>query len=179
MAHKDYVSRGRASKAPPPPPKPKVPWIRLFLTIMLVAGFAYLLWAIKDKAEEVQPAAASNDSTEQDEEVALPILGEEEWEFIKTLPQTTVEVEVAEQEKSDKRYLMQCGSFKQQAQAEEMKATIAFAGLVAQVGPISGENGLWYRVYLGPYELKRAAEKDRHTLRRSNINTCKIWYWNL
>lgn len=177
MAHKDYVSRGRASKKQPPQEKAAVPWIRILITLALVAGFAYLLYSIKDRAEEQTDTA--QETQQEAEEDALPILEDEEWDFIKTLPVTTVQVEVPEQQKSDKRYLMQCGSFRQQDQAEEMKATIAFAGLVAQVGPISGKNGLWYRVYLGPYDLKREAEKDRHTLRRSNINTCKIWYWNL
>lgn len=179
MAHKDYVSRGRASKTPPPEPTPSLPWLRIVITLALVVGFAYLLWSIKDKAEsEPKTPGPATEVSQQDEE-PLPILEEEEWEFIKTLPQTSVQVEVAEQEKSDKRYLMQCGSFRQQHQAEEMKATIAFQGLVAQVRPSDGKNGRWYRVILGPYELKRAAEKDRHTLRRSKITTCKIWYWNL
>ena len=32
---------------------------------------------------------------------------------------------------------------------------------------------------IGPYESKRLAEKQRHTLQRAKINGCKIWLWNL
>lgn len=179
MAHKDYISRGRAPKTPPPAPAPSLPWLRIIVTLALVVGFGYLLWSIKDKAETAAPIPEKVVEVLQEDEEPLPILEEEEWEFIKALPQTSVQVEVAEQEKSDKRYLMQCASFRQRHQAEEMKATIAFQGLVAQVRESQGSNGLWYKVILGPYDLKRAAEKDRHTLRRSKITTCKIWYWNL
>lgn len=179
MAHKDYVARGRASKKAPPPPPKSLPWLRLLITVSLIAGFGYLLWSIKDKAETAPSAEATVVVEQSADEDALPILEEEEWEFIKTLPTTSVEVEVAEQEKSDKRYVMQCASFRLEQQAQEMKAKIAFLGLVAQVRASEGKNGLWYKVILGPYDLKRSAEKDRHTIRRSGTKSCRIWYWNL
>ncbi len=74
---------------------------------------------------------------------------------------------------------MQCGSFRKQGQAEELKARIAFQGFEAQVRPSEGSSGRWYRVIIGPYESKRLAEKQRHTLQRAKINGCKIWLWNL
>ena len=53
------------------------------------------------------------------------------------------------------------------------------AGLESQVRSSEGKNGLWYRVILGPYETKRAAERDRHKLQRAKIYGCAIWNWNL
>lgn len=181
MAPKDYIKRGRAEKKPPPPPP--FPWLRMMLALVLLGAFGYFLWSLKnqtpshDQDKPKAPQQEQQSKTISDE--PLPILADEEWEFIKTLPQTSVEVEVAEQQKSDKRYLMQCGSFRKQSQAQEMKATIAFQGLVAQVRESSGKNGLWHRVILGPYDTKRLAEKDRHLLRKASITTCQIWYWNL
>jgi len=176
MAHKDYVARGRSAKKPPPPPSRSLPWIRIVITVGLIAGFTYFLWSINDTAED--PAAQPDDtSTEQVE--ALPDIPKEEWEFIKTLPQYSVEVDVKDREASDKRYLMQCGSFRKQGQAEELKAKIAFQGFEAQVRPSNGSSGRWYRVILGPYESKRLAETHRHTIERGGINGCKIWNWNL
>ena len=75
-------------------------------------------------------------------------------------------------------YKMQCGSFKTRKQADTLKARIAFSGLVAQVSQSKGSNGTWYKVYLGPYPKKRAAEKDKHKLKSNNINHCQIWLWN-
>lgn len=176
MAHKDYVARGRTKKAPPPPPKRSLPWISIGIILSLLALFVYFLWSIKDSAPvkeegtavtELKPATADN----------LPDMPEEEWEFITSLPEYTVEVEVAEQAKSTVRYLMQCGSFKKGSQAEELKAKIAFQGMEAQVRKSEGSS--WYRVILGPYEGKRQAEADRHQLQRAKINGCQIWNWNL
>lgn len=176
MAHKDYVARGRSNKAPPPPPKQSLPWLRIVITLSLVAAFVYFLWHINGSAPEVDEPNA-NAKVESPKPDALPDMPEEEWEFIKTLPEYTVEVEVTEQVKSTVRYLMQCGSFKVGSQAETLKAKIAFQGLEAQVR--KSEGSAWFRVILGPYESKRKAEADRHQLQKAKINGCQIWNWNL
>ena len=178
MAPKDYVARGRAKKQAPPPP-PSLPWVRIVITLVLILGFVYFLWFIKGKADTVPKPQQSKSVASVQQEESLPELPKEEWGYPEWFEDFTVTVEDKQQQASTKRYLMQCGSFRQQGQAEEMKAKIAFQGLVAQVRPSDGKNGRWYRVILGPYEQKRAAEKDRHTLRRSKITSCKIWYWNL
>ncbi|MFQ3236013.1 MAG: cell division protein FtsN [Paraglaciecola sp.] len=175
MAHKDYVARGRGAKKPPPPSR-SLPWIRIVITAGLLVGFSYFLWSISDTTDNT---AAQPDATSTRQVEALPGTPEEEWEFIKTLPEYSVEVEVKDRITSDKRYLMQCGSFRKQGQAEELKAKIAFQGFEAQVRPSDGSSGRWYRVILGPYESKRLAEKHRHTIQRARINGCKIWNWNL
>jgi cell division protein FtsN len=176
MAQKDYVARGRGAKKAPPPAKPSLPWLRISITLALLAGFIFFLWSIKDKAQEFPTQPTSVNAGDVD---ALPDIPEEEWEFIKSLPEYTVEIDVQDELISDKRYLMQCGSFRVAAQAQEMKAQIAFQGLEAQVRPSDGKSGRWHRVILGPYDSKRLAEKHRHSLQKININTCKIWNWNL
>jgi len=192
MAQRDYVSRGRSTQKKKPakngrkpasqnqansPAVGKLPIIRLVGVFALVIGFGVFLWSIKDNVEEQVDVQAARPVAPTEE--ALPELPEEEWEYIKTLPGYEVEVEVQEQEKSDKRYLMQCASFRTRAQAEEMKAKIAFQGLEALIRHSSGSNGDWFRVILGPFESKRDAEKAKHSLRKVNIATCQIWYWNL
>lgn len=177
MAHKDYVSRGRTNKTPPP--KPPLPWLRIVITLLLFAGFAYFLWNINGSAKQgkvAEPAAVKVQEAKKDD---LPKPPEEEWEFIEVLPNQTVEVDVPAEVDDGIRWLMQCGSFRQQQQAEEMRAKIAFAGLESQVRPSDGANGRWYRVILGPFERKREAEKNRHAVRRTGITTCQIWQWNL
>lgn len=176
MAHKDYVSRGRSAKKAAPPSK-KIPWLRLCITLALVAGFSYFLWSIKDvaeieTAEQEAPQVVINDDP-------LPEMPKDKFGYPDWLKEFTVEIEEKEQQSSGKRYLMQCGSFRKETQANEMKARIALQGLYGQVRPSEGSNGIWYRVILGPYDTKRDAEKDRHTLRRAKMTTCKIWYWNL
>ncbi|NVK55606.1 MAG: SPOR domain-containing protein [Alteromonadaceae bacterium] len=193
MSQRDYVSRGRAPQKKntkkatkkttakrgrqQQEPAATVPWLTVAIVVLLLLGFAYFLWSIKDNADPgtaqpltVEPAPAKDE---------LPELPEEEWEYIKTLPGYEVEVDVAEQVQSDKRYLMQCASFKTRAQADEMRAKIAFQGLEAQIRRSDGANGEWFRVILGPFDAKRDAERAKHSLRKVNITTCQIWYWNL
>lgn len=199
MAQKDYVSRGRAPqnkkntkqnsrKAKPAgrqqasrqqqtPPTGVIPWIRVVGVLVLLIGFASFLWSIKDSAPADNAQTVSAPPPKAEDE--LPELPKEEWEYIKTLPGYEVEVDVEEREESDKRYLMQCASFRTRPQAEEMKAKIAFQGFEAQIRRSSGDNGDWFRVILGPFDSKRDAERTKHSLRKINIATCQIWYWSL
>lgn len=179
MAHNDYVARGRSKKPAPPPPKASFPWVRIVITFTLVAGFSYFLWSIKGTAPENKTSDSVNSEQARSEGNTMPDIPEEEWEFINSLPEFTVEIEQTEQDQPTVRRLMQCGSFRKNEQAQALKAKIAFQGLEAQVRPSQGSSGKWYRVILGPYDSKRVAEKDRHTLQRAKINGCKIWNWNL
>ena len=179
MAQKDYVARGRNRRQGPPPQKPSIPWLRIIITLSLVAIFSYFLWRINGTAPENTSREVTTIEQAHSEATALPDIPEEEWEFIKSLPEYTVEIDQKEQDQPAARRLMQCGSFRKNSQAQTLKANIAFQGLEAQVRPSEGSSGLWYRVILGPYDSKRVAEKDRHTLQRAKIIGCKIWNWNL
>lgn len=174
MPPKDYVARGRAKKKKAPPPSPIKPWMRIAGAAAVVGIFVFALFGLKDKAED---KVAEKKKAKPVIVEPLPEMPEEQWEFIESLPNHTVEVEVPEQQQSNKRYLMQCGSFRSAEQAEEMRARIAFQGLEAQVRQSEGQSGTWHRVILGPYTSKRAAEKHRHKLQRIRITTCRIWLW--
>ncbi|EWH10450.1 Sporulation-like protein [Catenovulum agarivorans DS-2] len=185
---RDYVKKGKpasrakrgAKSAPPPPPapskKPKA-FIFVFLVIGILAGFGYFLWSIKDRApDSAEPV--QNTQPKQAKPKPLPKIPEEKWEYVKELENKEVEVDVPEREDGPKRpYQMQCGSFRSEQQANVMKAQIAFAGLESIIKRTEGNNGVWYRVVLGPYNTKRDAEADRHRLQDIKINSCQIWYW--
>ena len=184
MAQKDYVKRGRAPKKnAAPPPSPKLPWVRLVVTLAMVAGFSYFLWAISQdsstpETNDQQPSAVEVVKPAKIDK-PLPELLEDEYNYPTRLEQNTVEIDREEQQKSEKPYLMQCGSFRKQQQAESLRAKLALQGLEAQVRPSDGKTGRWYRVILGPYDYKRDAETDRHVIQRIGIGSCQIWYWNL
>lgn len=177
---RDYVKKGkpptRGKKTEVVEPAPKRSNKLLFLglfTLCLIGGFAYFLISIQGSAPEVEVKVVKDKAKEK----PLPPLPEEKWDYVKALENKTIEVEVPEKVKSNKKYQMQCASFRQLEQAESMKAQIAFAGLVANVRKTTGSNGDWYRVVLGPYDTKRQAEADKHKLKRSKIYTCQIWGW--
>jgi cell division protein FtsN len=57
------------------------------------------------------------------------------------------------QPKAAERYWLQAGSFANEADAENLKARLAFAGWVATIQPAAlPDKGLRYRVRLGPYD---------------------------
>ncbi|MGR2766086.1 SPOR domain-containing protein [Photobacterium ganghwense] len=107
----------------------------------------------------------------------LPPKPEEKWRYIEELENKEIQVEAKKEQAPTRPYLMQCGAYRSQSQAEERKAMIAFQGLTSQIKISQGEKGTWYRVILGPYPQKRKAESDRNQLRRVGIEPCAIWFW--
>ena len=191
MAQKDYVKRKpaprkKASAKQQPAPTSPVAKFKVTLAVCVLIAFGVgIYWLSTVDSAQVQhaqeepsvknPQEPTVIEPSIDEKDPLPELPEEEFKFFAELPGYEVEVDV-EAIESDKRYLMQCGSFRVYDQADEMRAKMAFVGLEPQ---IRGSQNGWYRVVLGPYTSKRRAEKDRHTLQRTNINSCQIWLWNL
>lgn len=166
--------RGRA-------PERRIPWLALTLVVLLGASLGYLIYLVKGSADTRTATATKAAQTTQSPPPApvnpidqRPV---EKWRYIEQLENKEIVVDVPKEQESNVRYQMQCGSFRSADQAEQLKARIAFQGMVAQVRRTEGSNGVWYRVVLGPYERKRQAEQDKHKLLRANVNHCAIWNW--
>lgn len=189
MPQKDYVKASR----PKPKPKarntarkpaansrraaaaPRRPWLLLLVTAILLSAFIYFLWFLNKQPAE--PATQPPKPVVQVKKDELPVRPTEEpYQYIKELENKEIKVEVVEQVQRGP-FQMQCGSFRQETQAEAMKARIAFAGYTSAVRRTEGQNGVWYRVVLGPYESRRQATADNNRLRQLGINTCQIWNW--
>ena len=65
------------------------------------------------------------------------------------------------------RWLIQCGSFRESGQAEEVRAGLAFSGIESRVS----QGGGWYRVMLGPYE-KSAAQSVKSRAADAGVTNC-------
>lgn len=186
---KDYVRRKPASKRGKAGAKRgkqsqqrPFPIVAVIILIATVTGFAWLLYSIKGHAPQpgLLPEAVAPKPNVKVTEPLNPLPQKpQERPYIRELETKEVEVEVdTSRTKSTRPYQMQCASFRNQSDAQAMKATIAFTGLSSQVKRSEGKNGVWYRVVLGPYTYKRNAETDRHKLQRAGIDTCQIWHWN-
>lgn len=182
----DYANRKRPAprRAPKKTKKaaarPAVSWWVVLLAIVLVTGFVWLLVTISGQSKQVPSSSPTVEvpAIQQQPQQKLPEKPEERWQYIEELENQEVIVDVPEREVGPPK-LMQCGSFRNRSDAEEMRAMIAMLGMEAQVRTTEGSNGVWHRVILGPYEGRRAAEADRHKLQRGKINGCQIWNWNL
>ncbi|GAA0811576.1 SPOR domain-containing protein [Colwellia sp. D2M02] len=189
MPNQDYISRKPTKKKSPKgsakakknsaPAKATLPLkskVIILVTLLCIGAFGYGLWALKTAPSTKVPVTEKPQTAPENEAKTLPEPPKEKWSYVKGLEQK--EVEVGQYEVKEKGpYKMQCGSFRTQKQAEVLKANIAFAGLESTIQKVDGTNGTWYKVFLGPYQRKRLAEKDKHNLRRNNINHCQIWLW--
>lgn len=62
------------------------------------------------------------------------------------------------QNNKSSNFIIQAGSFREPAQAEELKARLTLNGFEASIQTVKIEQqDLWYRVFLGPYEDKNQA----------------------
>ncbi|PST93024.1 cell division protein [Photobacterium sp. NCIMB 13483] len=199
MATKDYVKRGRSAKPASPkakanPKGKKVPttgfptkWAAF--AVILVCGLITSLFFLSGTdVPEQKPAipAAIVIKPQQPAKVntnALPPKPEEKWRYIQELENKKVIVpeltqkKVIVKEKPAKPYLLQCGAYHSQSQADERKAMIAFQGLNSQIKVSTNNKGTWYRVVLGPYKNKRLAMNDQNKLQQHGISPCAIWFW--
>jgi len=72
------------------------------------------------------------------------------------------------EKKDDRRWLIQCGSFKGQDQAETVRAQLAFEGFDSR---ITSNNG-WNRVVIGPVKGKESADSTISRLKMAGHGNC-------
>ncbi len=198
MATKDYVKRGRSAKtasikAKANPKGKKAPttgfstnWaaVAVILVCGLIVGLFFLSGTDVPETTSIIPAAiiAKPQLTKTDTN-ALPPKPEEKWRYIQELENKKVIVpvltpkQVIAEDKPTKPYLLQCGAYHDQSQADERKAMIAFQGLNSQIKVSTNNKGTWFRVVLGPYKDKRLAMDDQNKLQQHGISPCAIWFW--
>ncbi len=120
--------------------------------------------------------AGSQAQTAQVEEKQPP---KPRFDFYKMLPEQSMEVEVepaevarprAEQQTSE-RYLLQAGSFRQREDADARRAQLLLLGLDPRVEEADGDNGRWFRVYLGPFDSKSSMARARSLTAAQGIDT--------
>jgi cell division protein FtsN len=72
-------------------------------------------------------------------------------------------------------YFVQAGAFQNPADADNLKARLALAGLVASVEPANlPDKGIWYRVRLGPYTQLDEINRVRATLAQNGIDASLV-----
>ena len=117
-------------------------------------------------AETPEPAAES----------APPV----EFSFYTLLPEQTIDVEVDPAEVTAPRtgsaaspevYILQEGSFRQREDADRRRAELLLLGLQPSVEESNGDNGRWFRVYLGPFDSRSSMSKARSLTASGDIDT--------
>ena len=68
-------------------------------------------------------------------------------------------------------YLLQVGSFRQEEDADRRRGELALLGLEAAVELTNGDNGRWYRVYMGPFANRSEIARARSMAAQANMDT--------
>jgi cell division protein FtsN len=72
--------------------------------------------------------------------------------------------------------ILQTGSFRRFAQADEMKARLSLLGLDPQVHEVQIQGETWYRVHLGPFDDENRIRQALERLRSENIEALRLRY---
>lgn len=131
-----------------------------------VIGFAWLTnhstTAVTDAAEESQIEDVDN---------AKP-----RFDFYTVLPSQTLDL-TSDVEPPDLNsgnsdlYVLQAGSFRAQKDADRRRGELVLLGLNPTIEQTKGDNGAWYRVYLGPFESRSKMAQARSITAQQSIDT--------
>ena len=124
---------------------------------------------------EVAPGEPAVATEEQAETAPRP-----RFDFYTLLPEQTIDVEVDPAEVTAPRegasasgevYLLQAGSFRQREDADRRRAELLLLGLQPEIEETSGDNGRWFRVYLGPFDSRSTMSRARSLTAGQDIDT--------
>lgn len=120
-------------------------------------------------APKTQPPAAKEKPAKQN------------YEFYQLLEKQTVEVPKVEEYKSTPKdadisyeYLLQVASFRSQNDADSLRASLLLEGLVAYTKSFEGSNGLWYRVYVGPFDNRSKMNQAQDKLAARGLSPLEL-----
>ena len=144
------------------------------LTGVFLSFLLYLGTLPPAGAPAPQPGTAGAAAEAADEEPPKP-----RFDFYTMLPEQRIEDEVPvsqprtapETAQSSEYYLLQAGSFRQQEDADRRRAELLLLGLEPTIRESTGDNGRWFRVYLGPFETRAGMSRARSLTSAQNIDT--------
>ncbi|MEH6589196.1 MAG: SPOR domain-containing protein [Halioglobus sp.] len=127
-------------------------------------------------AENAPPSASPEAAIDPEPAAEQP--PKPRFDFYTLLPGRTIDVEddpgqvaKARTTKPAEVYLLQAGSFRQKDDAERRRAELILLDLDPKVEESSGDNGRWFRVYVGPFESRSKLAKARSLTASQNIDT--------
>lgn len=166
-------------------------WLLLGLAIGIFTALLWHLWEIRRDVPQAaattfRPAEGSgkaHDRGRKDSpavQVDKPAPEETRFEFYTLLPSQEVmpgknpapSKPAPKTTGVEPAYVLQAGSFKSEAEADKRRATILMLGLPVKVVKVPVKPGeTWYRVVVGPFAGKSAAQTARSNLRSNGVDT--------
>ncbi len=126
------------------------------------------------------PSPGIPEIEQQAEPAALAEAPRPRFDFYTLLPEQTIDPEVEPRDNGQSSagnsaagqlYLLQAGSFRQRDDADRRRAELLLLGLEPTVEQSDGDNGRWFRVYLGPFDSHSKMAKARGLTASQDIDT--------
>ena len=140
---------------------------------------------LQKNAEKRESRPARETNTKADKPKSKPKKPEPtatKFDFYYILPE--IEVPVPDQELERKRknpiqtedadYILQVGSFRELAQADQLKAKLALNGLSASIQTVKINNLSWHRVRIGPINNINKLSETRRRLKENGIDSIVV-----
>lgn len=149
-------------------------WYSAGLLSGLFLSFLLYLGTLPGGSGTGSPAGSGEQAAEQEQAPPKP-----RFDFYTVLPEQSIEVEAPAAEPSRNTtspapksyYLLQAGSFRQREDADRRRAELLLLGLEPSIEETNGENGRWFRVYLGPFDSRSKMSRARSLTAAQNIDT--------
>jgi cell division protein FtsN len=148
------------------------PWVWVSLFLLLGIFAAFVIFLDQKLVKENQPPAAET-SRQNDDKPRI--------DFYSVLPDRTLDIPISEQDQqaidnpsinkaAAENVILQVGSFQSAAEADSLKAQLAFLGLEADIKPAVVNDDTWYRVMLGPFGANSELSRTINRLIENDID---------
>lgn len=181
---RDYKHPSRKRRASRARGQRRWPWLFGGLAAGVLVSFAAYILVLRPAHKSAQ-VTAEKPAASAPKAVAKPSEEKESkekarFEFYKMLPEMEVKIPKdaldaprsgTQKPEQDGLYILQVGSFRSLAEADKLKAQLAFLGIESSIqSVIINNDGTWYRVQVGPYKNLKDLQQARATLQRNNID---------
>ena len=159
-------------------------------TVGLIVGIGVTVYHMSEKRESIRarsetPRPEPNRTALADPDSSGTALAAQKYDFYEMLP--NFEVVVPEKDKEVKRdlpeaahverpgvYVLQAGSYRNEADADRVRAQLALQGIDAKVQRVAVDADVWHRVRIGPITKLDQLNKLRKQLQAADIDALVI-----
>ena len=150
-------------------------WFVMGLAVGMFVSFLFYLWYFVPE----DPSVAAEKPTS--EVISDQQILEIDYDFYGIFPEAEVPI-VEEYDQSGKKvlaesnyaYLLQAGSFRDQEDADRLRAKLILQGFEVVVRQVEQASGTWHRVIAGPFESEREMIRARNRLAEANVETITL-----
>jgi len=153
-------------------------WFIVGLTLGVFGSFVFYVSQVVPVDDEV---ASLLDKPTAHTDSSSPKANELKWEFHEIFPKSVVPIIEEYGSNGKKRqilapahYLLQAGSFRNQKDADKLRAELILIGMNPTIKKITKDGETWHRVLIGPLDSKLELSRARNRLAEASIESIAL-----